>query len=81
MFTLTIKSRDYIPFTLRGSAQDLQTAVMVMASGFSNSQTFEVTVSGTYRAASISGVSKASELLDVVHDLIVATTPRKEDVS
>ena len=81
MFTLTIKSRDYIPFTLRGSAQDLQTAIMAMASGFSNSQAFEVTVTGTYRSGTISGVSKASELLDVVHDLIVATTPRKEDVS
>lgn len=81
MFTLTIKTRDYIPFTLRGSAQDLLTATMVMQSGLQMRQQMEVEVSGPYRSAKIAQLLNAAKLLDAVTDLIEFTTPRKEDVA
>lgn len=81
MFTLTIKARDYIPFTIRGSAQDLLTATMVMQSGLQMRQRMEVEVSGPYRSAKIAQLLNASKLLDAVTDLIAFSTPRKEDAA
>lgn len=81
MFTLTIKTRDYIPFTIRGSAQDLLTATMVMQSGLQMRQQMEVEVSGPYHRCRSWLAQDAAKLLDAVTDLIEFTTPRKEDVA
>lgn len=77
MFTLTITTRDYIPFTIRGSATDLCTAAIVMQSGLQMRQQIAVEVSGPSRTARITDIGGASELIDAVTDLIEFCTPER----
>ena len=75
MFTLTITTRDYIPFTIKGSATDLTTAAMVMQAGLQVRQNIGVKVSSDHGSAQIDSLRDATHLLEAVTECIAFCTP------
>lgn len=76
MFTLTIATRDYIPFTLSANATDLVTAALVMQAGLQVRQSIALTISGPRGTATISELKNASQLCEAVTELIEFVSPR-----
>lgn len=76
MFTLTITTRDYIPFTIKGSGTDLTTAAMVMQAGLQVRQNISIKVSSDHGSAQIDSLRDATCLLDAVTECIEFCAPK-----